>query len=116
MCFFLPDNSRHFESNNFAAHLAPRCPQRTGQYSRRRQDARQITETYFNDPGIDQMNRLSSPSPLIKSARTAIVRLRKQAQEQGLDPKKWFGNVEPMVAKDIGQGTVQYVSNMKQHL
>ena len=32
--------------------------------------------------------------------------------EQGLDPNKWFGNVELMAAKDIGQETVQYVSNI----
>lgn len=34
------------------------------------------------------------------------------AQEQGLDPNRWFGNVELMAAKDIGQETVQYVSNI----
>jgi membrane-bound lytic murein transglycosylase MltF len=41
-----------------------------------------------------------------------IVRLRKEAAAEGLDPNKWFGNVELMVAKDIGQETVQYVSNI----
>ena len=37
---------------------------------------------------------------------------RKQAQAEGLDPNVWFGNVELMVAKDIGQETVHYVSNI----
>ena len=41
-----------------------------------------------------------------------IVRLRKEAQERGLDPSKWFGNVELVAAKDIGQETVQYVGNI----
>jgi membrane-bound lytic murein transglycosylase MltF len=41
-----------------------------------------------------------------------IARLRKQAGDQGLDPNKWFGNVELMVAKDVGQETVTYVSNI----
>jgi hypothetical protein len=27
-------------------------------------------------------------------------------------PPKWFGNVELVVAKDIGQETVQYVANI----
>jgi len=31
---------------------------------------------------------------------------------EGLDPNQWFGNVELVVAKDIGQETVQYVSNI----
>lgn len=41
-----------------------------------------------------------------------IVRLRKETQAEGLDPDKWFGNVELVAAKDIGQETVQYVSNI----
>ena len=40
------------------------------------------------------------------------MRLRKEAAAEGLDPNKWFGNVELMVAKDIGQETVQHVSNI----
>lgn len=30
----------------------------------------------------------------------------------GLDPNVWFGNVELVAAKDIGQETVTYVSNI----
>jgi membrane-bound lytic murein transglycosylase MltF len=41
-----------------------------------------------------------------------IARLRAQAQQQGLDPNKWFGNVELLVAEDIGQETVTYVGNV----
>jgi membrane-bound lytic murein transglycosylase MltF len=41
-----------------------------------------------------------------------IARLRKEAAAQGLDPNKWFNNVELMVAKDVGQVTVNYVSNI----
>ena len=37
---------------------------------------------------------------------------RKQAAAEGLNPNEWFGNVEIVVAKDIGQETVQYVSNV----
>jgi len=41
-----------------------------------------------------------------------IAKLRKQAETQGLDPNVWFRNVEYVAAKDIGQETVQYVSNI----
>jgi membrane-bound lytic murein transglycosylase MltF len=41
-----------------------------------------------------------------------IARLRKKAVEDGLNPNVWFGNVELEVAKDIGQETVTYVSNI----
>jgi len=72
----------------------------------------QITKTYFNDPAIDQMNKTLFTFAAYNAGQNRIVRLRKQAQEEGLDPNKWFGNVELMVAKDIGQETVQYVSNI----
>jgi len=39
-------------------------------------------------------------------------RRRKQAAAQGLDPNKWFNNVEVVVAEDVGRETVQYVSNI----
>jgi membrane-bound lytic murein transglycosylase MltF len=72
----------------------------------------QIAKTYFNDPGIDQMNKTLFTFASYNAGQNRIVRLRKQAQDQGLDPNKWFGNVELVVAKDIGQETVQYVSNI----
>jgi len=72
----------------------------------------QITTTYFNDPGIDQMNKTLFTFAAYNAGQNRIVRLRREAQAQGLDPNLWFGNVELVVAKDIGQETVQYVSNI----
>jgi membrane-bound lytic murein transglycosylase MltF len=72
----------------------------------------QITTTYFNDPGIDQMNKTLFTFAAYNAGQNRIVRLRKEAQAQGLDPNLWFGNVELVVAKDIGQETVQYVSSI----
>ncbi len=72
----------------------------------------QITKTYFNDPGIDQMNKTLFTFAAYNAGQNRIVRLRKQAKDQGLDSNKWFGNVELVVAKDIGQETVQYVGNI----
>ncbi len=72
----------------------------------------QITKTYFNDPAITPMNKTLFTFASYNAGQNRIVRLRKEAAAQGLDPNKWFGNVELMVAKDIGQETVQYVSNI----
>jgi membrane-bound lytic murein transglycosylase MltF len=71
-----------------------------------------IAKTYFNDPGINQMNKTLFTFASYNAGQNRIVRLRKQAQAEGFDPNVWFGNVELMVAKDIGQETVQYVSNI----
>jgi membrane-bound lytic murein transglycosylase MltF len=73
---------------------------------------RNITDTYFNDPGIDAMNKTLFTFASYNAGPNRIVRLRKKAQADGLDQNKWFGNVELEVAQDIGQETVTYVSNI----
>jgi len=72
----------------------------------------QITKTYFNDPAITPMDKTLLTFAAYNAGPNRIVRLRKEAAAEGLDPNKWFGNVELMVAKDIGHETVQYVSNI----
>jgi membrane-bound lytic murein transglycosylase MltF len=72
----------------------------------------QIAKTYFNDPGIDELNKTLFTFSAYNAGPNRIIRLRKQAQAEGLDQNVWFGNVELVVAKDIGQETVQYVSNI----
>ena len=71
-----------------------------------------ITKTYFNDPGISDVDKTLFTFASYNAGQNRIVRLRKEAAKQGLDPNKWFGNVELMVAQDIGQETVQYVANI----
>ena len=71
-----------------------------------------ISNTYFNDPQIDPMNRLLFTFAAYNAGPTRISALRKKARAQGLDPNKWFGNVELLVSQSVGQVTVQYVSNI----
>jgi membrane-bound lytic murein transglycosylase MltF len=71
-----------------------------------------ISDMYFNDPGIDPMNRLLLTFAAYNAGPTRIAALRKQAAARGLDPNKWFGNVELLVSQSVGQVTVQYVSNI----
>jgi membrane-bound lytic murein transglycosylase MltF len=73
---------------------------------------RNITDTYFNDPAIDQMNRTLFTFAGYNAGPNRIARLRKKAAQDGLDPNKWFGNVELEAAQDIGQETVTYVGNV----
>ncbi len=73
---------------------------------------RNIADTYFKDPGIDQLNKTLMSFASYNAGPNRIARLRKKATEDGLDPNVWFGNVEIEVAKDIGQETVTYVSNI----
>jgi membrane-bound lytic murein transglycosylase MltF len=67
---------------------------------------RNIADTYFKDQDIDPVNKTLMVFASYNAGPTRIARLRKQAAEQGLNPNKWFGNVELLVAQDIGQETV----------
>jgi len=73
---------------------------------------RNIADTYFNDPAIDPVNKTLFVFASYNAGPNRIVRLRKKAAEEGLDPNKWFGNVELEVAEDVGQETVTYVGNI----
>jgi membrane-bound lytic murein transglycosylase MltF len=71
-----------------------------------------ISETYFKDDKLDALNRTLMCFAAYNAGPSRIVRLRKKAASEGLDPNQWFGNVELMVAKDVGQETTQYVNNI----
>jgi membrane-bound lytic murein transglycosylase MltF len=73
---------------------------------------RNIADTYFNDPKLDPMNRTLFVFASYNAGPNRIQRLRNKATETGLDPNTWFGNVELVAAKDIGQETVLYVGNI----
>ena len=73
---------------------------------------RNIADTYFNDPGIDPLNKTLFTFAAYNAGPNRIARLRDKAKDDGLDPNKWFGNVELEVAKSVGQETVTYVSNI----
>jgi len=71
-----------------------------------------IAETYFNDDKLDATNKTLMVFASYNAGPNRIVRLRKKAASEGLDANQWFGNVELVAAKDVGQQTVQYVSNI----
>jgi hypothetical protein len=41
-----------------------------------------------------------------------VAKARKEAEKRGLDPNKWFNNVELMIAEQIGTQTTTYVRNI----
>jgi len=71
-----------------------------------------IVKNYFDDPANDPVNRTLFTFASYNAGPTRIARLRRKASEEGLNPNKWFGNVELVVAKDIGEETVAYVDNI----
>lgn len=73
---------------------------------------RHITETYFNDPAINDLNRHLFSFAAYNAGPNRINRLRKVAAQQGLDPNVWHNNVERVVAKKVGREPVNYVANI----
>jgi membrane-bound lytic murein transglycosylase MltF len=73
---------------------------------------RNIADTYFKDPGINPLNKMLLAFASYNAGPTRIAQLRKKATTMGLDPNVWFGSVELVAAKDIGQETVTYVGNI----
>jgi len=73
---------------------------------------RDIEQRYFNDPNLKDPDKTMMVFASYNAGPNRIARLRKEAAGRGLDPNKWFNNVELVVAQDVGQETVNYVSNI----
>jgi membrane-bound lytic murein transglycosylase MltF len=71
-----------------------------------------LVNQYFDEPGIDKLNRHLFAFAAYNGGPNRIARLRREAAAKGLDPDKWFNNVELLAAEQIGRETVQYVSNI----
>jgi membrane-bound lytic murein transglycosylase MltF len=71
-----------------------------------------IATTYFDDQAIDDVNKTLFTFASYNAGPNRIARLRKRAADEGLDPNKWFGNVELEVARAVGEETVTYVDNI----
>jgi len=73
---------------------------------------RYVMDHFFNDPAIDQRNRMLLALASYNAGPGRIRSLRRKAAERGLDPNQWFDHVEIVVAQDIGRETVNYVRNI----
>ena len=73
---------------------------------------RKLIDTYFDDADFDETNRTLFAFAAYNAGPGRVAKLRKEAEEEGLDPNKWFNNVELIAAKRVGQETVGYVRNI----
>ena len=71
-----------------------------------------MVDTYYNEPQLDQLNKVLFSFAAYNAGPNRIRTLRRRTAERGLDPNVWFDNVERLAAEDIGRETVQYVSNI----
>jgi len=71
-----------------------------------------INDRYFEEEPMDHLNKILFSFASYNAGPAKVAKLRKEAQERGLDPNVWFRNVEIIAARRIGRETVQYVSNI----
>ena len=70
-----------------------------------------MDEFYKNEP-MDDLNKGLMTLASYNAGPGRIRQLRRETAQRGLDPNKWFGNVERIVSERIGRETVTYVSNV----
>jgi len=73
---------------------------------------RVMADRYFDDPEVDDRNAMLFALASYNAGPARVAKLRLEARESGLDPNRWFGNVEHVAARRIGRETVQYVANI----
>ena len=67
---------------------------------------------YFPDAKFTDIDRTLFAFAAYNAGAGAISRMRKEAARRGLDPDKWFNNVEIVTAEKIGVETTTYVRNI----
>jgi membrane-bound lytic murein transglycosylase MltF len=71
-----------------------------------------VIDQYFKDEEMDRLNKGLFALASYNAGPARVAGLRRRAEAAGLDPNKWFNNVEFVAAREIGRETVDYVSNI----
>jgi membrane-bound lytic murein transglycosylase MltF len=73
---------------------------------------RWVVDHFFDDPALTPLNKQLLAFASYNAGPSKVAKLRAEAKASGLNPNKWFNNVELVAAKRIGRETVTYVSNI----
>jgi membrane-bound lytic murein transglycosylase MltF len=72
----------------------------------------QLMTRYFADAHFSEQDRTLFAFASYNAGPGAISKMRAEAAKGGLDPDKWFDNVEVVVGRRIGVETTTYVRNI----
>jgi membrane-bound lytic murein transglycosylase MltF len=72
----------------------------------------QLMTAYFADANFSEGNRPLFAFASYNCGPGNVAKARKEAAKRGLDPDKWFNNVEIVIAKQVGTETTTYVRNI----
>lgn len=71
-----------------------------------------LADTYIADPAVHAREQVLMALAAYNAGPGNLKKFRDFASKQGLDPNRWFGNVENGAAAIVGQETVGYIGNI----
>jgi membrane-bound lytic murein transglycosylase MltF len=71
-----------------------------------------MMDRYFKDEPMTRLDKGLFTFAAYNAGPGRIAQLRREAAKRGLDPNRWFNNVELVAADKIGPETVTYVANI----
>jgi len=74
-----------------------------------------LQRRYFSDKELMERDRIRFALASYNAGPYKIRRARKLARQMGLDPNRWFRNVELVALKTIGNEPVRFVSNINKY-
>jgi membrane-bound lytic murein transglycosylase MltF len=71
-----------------------------------------LRDRYFSNPEIKPVDRVDFTMAAYNAGPARVIQLRQSAAKEGLDPNRWFQNVEYVSRRVVGRETDQYVANI----
>jgi membrane-bound lytic murein transglycosylase MltF len=71
-----------------------------------------LRKTYYSDEAISQLDRILFSFAAYNAGPGNMQRARRQAKKLGLDPNRWFGNVEIGMYRAVSGQPASYVRNI----
>ncbi|MEO1191426.1 MAG: transglycosylase SLT domain-containing protein [Pseudomonadota bacterium] len=71
-----------------------------------------LRDSFFTDPALDPVERMLFSLAAYNAGPERVQALRERAKREGLDPNRWFRNVEYVAARRLGREPPTYVANV----
>lgn len=74
-----------------------------------------LRDTYFSDPAMPEAVRTDFALAAYNAGPGRVRRWRSEAPDHGVDPDRWFGQVENLALESVGLQPVRYVANVNKY-
>lgn len=72
-----------------------------------------LRDQYFSDKKYSEEDKINFTLAAYNAGPARVRKMQRKAKEMGLDPNKWFYNVEVVARNTIGHETVDYVTKIQ---